>query len=448
MTIASDALTARGAALPQSATRLTERLRRPVPQLGVFLPAGFPSPHHNAIALRLFAARGADILEVGVPHHHAPYDGPLVSAAYQQALRDGTCTSDVMDTVHRVATTTDASIIVMTYWEPVHACGTRQFARDLAAADAAGAMIVDLPSHYAPEWIAAAREAGIHTPHLVARDATDQELARTATVASGWVYAPAAEALTGYTGELDIRSLAAFTRRLQAAGPTPVVTGIGVSTPAKAAQVKELVDSFVIGSPLSAPCSSTAHPKACMRQPTTSPRSPTPSTAPFVSLVFGWDGVASPISGRLRRSSAGNRDRGLRTGHGPAGAASSRRRPRGSAGRAGTLAVPVVRAGASRPRPSVRVVAVWVIQCVRGPLDLVQAGRELVDFGFQLVGRVAEFVFLLRDPAEEFFEPHAAARTSSKAGPGYANLRRVVPVSRQVIVARSSSRQRASRYGE
>ncbi|MER6367207.1 hypothetical protein ABT255_02305 [Streptomyces mirabilis] len=48
---------------------LTQRLTQHAPQLGVFLPAGFPSPGDDSAALRIFADRGAGLLEVGIPHH-------------------------------------------------------------------------------------------------------------------------------------------------------------------------------------------------------------------------------------------------------------------------------------------------------------------------------------------------------------------------------------------
>lgn len=206
--------------------RLAAALSHPAPSLGVFLPAGFPAPGLNLEALQAFAAAGATILEVGLPHHDAIYDGPVITEAYQHSLQHGTGVADVLRTVNRAATTTEASVVVMSYWAPVRDWGPH-FAHDLAAAGAAGAMIVDLPADEAGPWLTAARAAGIHTPQLVSRQASDAQLHQVAA-ATGWVYAPAATALTGYTGELDIPALTAFTERLHAAGPTPVVTGIGI----------------------------------------------------------------------------------------------------------------------------------------------------------------------------------------------------------------------------
>ncbi|MFI8932445.1 tryptophan synthase subunit alpha [Streptomyces sp. NPDC053474] len=239
--------------LTPAAAWLTERLTHHAPQLGVFLPVGIAGPGGDATVLRLLADRGADILEVGIPHHDPIYDGPLITHAYRQALYRGIGVAEALDTVHRTASATAASLVVMTYWEPVRAWGPDRFARDLAAAGAAGAMIVDLPVSQAGPWLTAARRSGIHTPQLAARHSSDAEIRQIAAAATGWVYAPAAHALTGYTGRLDLPSLTAFTQRLHAAGPTPVVTGIGVSTPAKAAQVRHLVSAVVVGTPVIRP---------------------------------------------------------------------------------------------------------------------------------------------------------------------------------------------------
>ncbi|MFJ7969476.1 tryptophan synthase subunit alpha [Streptomyces sp. NPDC096324] len=68
--------------------------------------------------------------------------------------------------------------------------------------------------------------------------------------ASGWLYAPASTAPTGYQGPLDVLALAGFIQRLRAASPLPVVSGVGISAPALAARVAPLVDAVVIGTPI------------------------------------------------------------------------------------------------------------------------------------------------------------------------------------------------------
>lgn len=237
-------------AITPAAARLTARLAQPVPVFGAYLPAGFPAPGLDIETLQMLSVAGADVLEVGLPHPHAPLDGPAITAANQRSLEHGTQIQDVFTTVRRTAETTQASVLVMTYWEPVRAHDPRRFARELADAGAAGALIPDLPAAATAEWVVAARAAGLHNLQFTPRQATDTELGQVTATASGWLYAPAVTGRTGYQGHLDIADLKAFTHRLKRLSDVPIVTGVGISTPELAEQVAPHVAGVVVGSPI------------------------------------------------------------------------------------------------------------------------------------------------------------------------------------------------------
>lgn len=240
--------------LTPHAAALTDLLttsRRPA--LGAFLPAGFPNWTAGIDTLAQFAQHGADFLEVGVAHHTPVLDGPDIAEAYATALGQGAAMAHVISTVRLTAANTRKPVVVMSYWQPVRAFGPQRFAEELAEAGAAGAMIPDLRGEAAAQWHAIASAAGIHAPQFVSRRDSDAELEQTAAAASGWIYAPAADARTGFQGDLDIPGLDAFTGRLRERTRHPVVAGIGISTPARAAAVAPYVDGLVIGSPLVRP---------------------------------------------------------------------------------------------------------------------------------------------------------------------------------------------------
>jgi tryptophan synthase alpha chain len=240
--------------LTPAATGLTALLtHRHRPALGAFLPAGFPNWTAGIETLRAFTRHGADFLEVGVPHHTPTLDGPDIATAYAQALGQGARMAHVFSTVRLAASSTGVPVVVMGYWASVLDFGIQRFAHDLAQAGAAGAMIPDLPVSEAGEWVEAARAAGIHTPQFAPRGADDDQLAAIAAAASGWIYAPAAPAPTGYQGALDLPALNDFTARLRTHSRLPVVGGVGISTPQLAQQVAPFVDAVVIGSPLIRP---------------------------------------------------------------------------------------------------------------------------------------------------------------------------------------------------
>ena len=195
----------------------------------MFVPAGLHPARAERRQLDQIARAGADLFEIGLAHHDAGLDGPIIQAAYRRALSRGNVLARALRAVEHAAGLRPT--VVMTYWDPVHRHGPERLARLLADAGAAGAMVVDLPDDQAERWQAAAKATNLSTPRLVPRHLADTGLATVAAGASGWLYAPASTGPTGYRGPLDVPALADFTTRLRAASPLPVVSGVGISTP-------------------------------------------------------------------------------------------------------------------------------------------------------------------------------------------------------------------------
>ncbi|MGW2917788.1 tryptophan synthase subunit alpha [Streptomyces angustmyceticus] len=223
-------------------------LTQPRCSLGVFVPAGLHPVTAERRHLDQLAQAGADLFEVGLATEDAVLDGPVIQAAYHRALRRGNALDAAVRTIEHAAGLRPT--VVMTYWEPVRRHGPEHLARRFADAGAAGVMVVDLPAHHAARWHDTAREAGLRTPRLIPRTTPDTSLPDAVAGASGWLYAPASTAPTGYQGPLDLPALGHFTRRLRGASPLPVVSGAGISTPALAARVAPVVDAVVIGTPV------------------------------------------------------------------------------------------------------------------------------------------------------------------------------------------------------
>ncbi|MGW3009577.1 tryptophan synthase subunit alpha [Streptomyces sp. NPDC001219] len=223
-------------------------LAQPRCSLGVFVPAGIHPVTSERRHLDQLAQAGADLFEVGLATEDAALDGPVIQAAYHRALRRGDTLDAAVRAVEHAAGLRPT--VVMTYWEPVRRHGPEYLARLFADAGAAGVMVVDLPAHQAARWHDAAREVGLHTPRLIPRTTPDTGLPAAVAGASGWLYAPASTAATGYQGALDLPALGHFTRRLRGASPLPVVSGVGISTPALAARVAPVVNGVVIGTPV------------------------------------------------------------------------------------------------------------------------------------------------------------------------------------------------------
>jgi tryptophan synthase alpha chain len=213
-----------------------------------YLPAGFPSYDVAVAAMQAMAEAGVDAIEVGMPYSDPLMEGPVIQAAHEVALANGTRMADVLSTVAAVAAT-DALPLVMGYWNPVHRYGFRRWAQALKDAGGVGAITPDLIPEEAPEWLAACRELDLAPVFLVAPSSTDARIAVVGRTNRGFVYAAAVMGVTGARAQIGVgaRELVARVRRQT---DLPVGVGLGVSNGEQAREVAGFADAVVVGSAL------------------------------------------------------------------------------------------------------------------------------------------------------------------------------------------------------
>jgi len=200
-----------------------------------------------AQTLAAVVAAGADAVEVGIPFSDPMMDGPVIQEAALRALQRATVPQEVLDGIARAEA--PVPVAVMTYYNLVFRAGHRRMARSLASAGVSGAIIVDLPIEEIGPWATEADAAGIDTVLLVAPSSPPERVERICARARGFVYAVARMGVTGERGELGVDA-ARVVERIRACTDMPVCVGVGVSTPAQAAEVCEVADGVVVGSAL------------------------------------------------------------------------------------------------------------------------------------------------------------------------------------------------------
>src|SRR5213083_56788 len=95
------------------------------------------------------ADAGADAIELGVPFSDPIADGPVIQAASQRALGNGTTMADVFAVARQVRTKSDIPLIAFSYLNPVMRYGIERFAADAGAAGVDDVLITDLPAERA-----------------------------------------------------------------------------------------------------------------------------------------------------------------------------------------------------------------------------------------------------------------------------------------------------------
>ena len=213
-----------------------------------YLPAGFPSYDLAVQAMIAMVGEGVDAVEVGMPYSDPLMEGPVIQAAHERSLANGTRQADVLRTVEAVAAA-GAPTLVMGYWNPVHRYGFERWARALKQAGGVGAITPDLIPEEAPEWLAACAESDLAPIFLVAPSSTDARIAVVGRTNRGFVYAAAVMGVTGARAQVGAGAQE-LVRRTRAQTDLPVAVGLGVSTGAQAAQVASFADGVVVGSAL------------------------------------------------------------------------------------------------------------------------------------------------------------------------------------------------------
>jgi len=215
--------------------------------LVAYITAGYPDLDTTRALIPALAKAGVDILEVGVPFSDPTADGPVIQAASQAALKNGTTLPRVLDLIAELRGTMDIPLVLFSYYNPIFSMGSAAFARRAADAGVDGVLVVDLPAEESAELRRETDPAGIDFIPLVAPTTGGDRVRKVVKASSGFIYYISVTGVTGTRGpELDetlknvgvIRSLTKL----------PVVVGFGVSTPEQARQIGSAADGVVVGS--------------------------------------------------------------------------------------------------------------------------------------------------------------------------------------------------------
>lgn len=210
-----------------------------------YLPAGFPTAQGCIAALTAMIEGGVDAVEIGYPYSDPVMDGPVIQAAADTSLRNGTGAAEVMQTVEAIAPL--APTVVMTYWNPIERYGVDDFLRDLKSHGGSGVITPDLTIEESQGWIASSTQHGTNRIYVVAPSTTEDRLAYVTSQTSGFVYAASLMGVTGTRTSVS-SSAEGLVSRLRKVTHLPVAVGLGVSTPEQAREVAQYADGVIVGS--------------------------------------------------------------------------------------------------------------------------------------------------------------------------------------------------------
>ncbi len=213
-----------------------------------FITAGDPDMETSFAILEKLPEAGADIIELGMPFTDPMADGPAVQASSVRALKAGASMAKVLEMVKKFRRADKTTpIVLMGYYNPIHAYGTARFAKDVAAAGVDGLIVVDLPIEEDEVLRLPAKAQGVDLIRFVTPTTDEARLKRIVAGASGYLYYVSVAGVTG-TKSVPEEEVRAALARVKAATDLPCTVGFGIRSSEQAGAIARLADGVVVGS--------------------------------------------------------------------------------------------------------------------------------------------------------------------------------------------------------
>lgn len=214
-----------------------------------YVTTGYPDLDATARLVKLLANEGCDIIELGIPFSDPIGDGPVIQQACFRALQNGMTTEKCLLAAEYLACEVNVPLVFMTYFNPVWHFGTDRFVQRAAAAGISGMIVPDLPVEESSQLLESCKLAGLNLIYMLSPASSTQRIARTAELASGFIYLMSVTGVTGARSRFSA-GLEQAVAAIRQYSTIPVCVGFGISGAAQARSISRLADGVIVGSRL------------------------------------------------------------------------------------------------------------------------------------------------------------------------------------------------------
>ena len=212
-----------------------------------FITAGDPDLPTTKNLILMLAARGATMIELGIPFSDPMADGVVIQKSSERALKNNCGIAEILNLVREVRKETDVPIILFGYFNPLLQYGLEKLCVEAKTAGVDGFLVTDLIPEEAVEFSALLRKNDLDMIFLVAPTSGDERLKMVAEKAGGFIYAVARAGVTGTRRETSA-SAKILVNRMRQFSDLPIAVGFGISTAAQIKETWRYADAAVVGS--------------------------------------------------------------------------------------------------------------------------------------------------------------------------------------------------------
>ena len=150
---------------------------KPTGILSVYFTAGYPNLGDTAEIIRTLAARGTDLIEVGIPFSDPMADGETIQRSSHTALQNGMSLRILFNQLKDIRRDVSIPLILMGYLNPIMQYGIEAFCKRCAETGIDGVILPDLPlADYLRDYKPLADRYGLRFIMLITPETSEERI--------------------------------------------------------------------------------------------------------------------------------------------------------------------------------------------------------------------------------------------------------------------------------
>ena len=218
--------------------------------LSIYFTCGYPQADSTQEIIKALAAKGVDMIEVGVPFSDPMADGPVIQESSTVALRNGMTLERLLGQIEEVRREVpDIPLVLMGYLNPMMQYGIERLFARCKEIGIDALIIPDLPfSEYMRDFRRLCREYDLPMIMLITPETSDERIRMIDEHCDGFIYMVSAAATTGTRDSFGPQQLAYFSRIASLGLRHPRLIGFGISNPSTLGEACAHASGAIIGS--------------------------------------------------------------------------------------------------------------------------------------------------------------------------------------------------------
>ncbi|MBF0484170.1 MAG: tryptophan synthase subunit alpha [Candidatus Omnitrophica bacterium] len=213
-------------------------------RLMAHLVAGFPDKNGFLQALQALKDGGADTLELQIPFSDPTADGPAITYANEEAIRNGFHVAQIFDYIKHAKNIGFERIVVMTYANIPFVYGIKKYVQDMKNAGVSAILAPDLPIEDEENFYQSAFDTGIDPMPVAVINMSEERIKLLKQKPFKKIYIAIRAGITGKQTALD-PNLKLFFEKFTG---YELYAGFGIKTPEQIKELSTYADVLVVGS--------------------------------------------------------------------------------------------------------------------------------------------------------------------------------------------------------